>query len=156
MKVEKAKIDDAQRIHELVNSFADKGEMLPRALSEIYENLRDFFVVRDKNGELAGCVALHINWADLAEIKSLAVSEDKQTKGLGSVLIKACLDEAKELGIPTIFCLSYKPAFFEKYSFRRVDKMELPRKVWSECYRCPKFPDCDEVALVFEFKTSKS
>ncbi len=156
MKVEKAKINDAQRIHELVNSFADKGEMLPRALSEVYENLRDFFVVRDKNDELVGCVALHINWADLAEIKSLAVSEDEQAKGLGSVLIKACLDEAKELGIPTIFCLSYKPTFFEKYNFRRVDKMELPRKVWSECYRCPKFPDCDEVALVFEFKKSKS
>jgi amino-acid N-acetyltransferase len=149
MKVEKAKINDAQRIHELVNSFADKGEMLPRALSEIYENLRDFFVVRDKNNQLIGCVALHINWADLAEVKSLAVSEDKQAKGLGSVLIEACLDEAKGLGIPTIFCLSYKPAFFEKYNFRRVDKMELPRKVWSECYRCPKFPDCDEVALVF-------
>ena len=155
MKVEKAKIGDVQRIHELVNSFADKGEMLPRALSEIYENLRDFFVVRDKNGELIGCVALHINWADLAEIKSLAVSEDKQAKGMGSVLIEACLDEAKELGIPTIFCLSYKPAFFEKYDFRRVDKMELPRKVWSECYRCPKFPDCDEVALIYQFKPGK-
>jgi amino-acid N-acetyltransferase len=153
MKVEKARINDAQRIHELVNSFADKGEMLPRALSEIYENLRDFFVVRDKNNQLIGCVALHINWADLAEVKSLAVSEDKQAKGLGSVLIKACLDEASELGIPTIFCLSYKPAFFEKYNFRRVDKMELPRKVWSECYRCPKFPDCDEVALIYNFKS---
>jgi amino-acid N-acetyltransferase len=155
MKVEKAKINDAQRIHELVNSFADKGEMLPRALSEIYENLRDFFVVRDKNNQLIGCVALHINWADLAEVKSLAVSEDKQAKGLGSVLIEACLDEAKELGIPTVFCLSYKPAFFEKYNFRRVDKMELPRKVWSECYRCPKFPDCDEVALIYQFQPAK-
>jgi amino-acid N-acetyltransferase len=152
MKVEKAKISDAQRIHELVNKFAEKGEMLPRALSEIYENLRDFFVVRDKNNQLIGCVALHINWADLAEVKSLAVSEDNQDKGLGSVLIEACLDEARELGIPTVFCLSYKPDFFEKYDFRRVDKMELPRKVWSECYRCPKFPDCDEVALVYKFE----
>jgi len=152
MKVEKAKINDAQRIHELVNSFADKGEMLPRALSEIYENLRDFFVIRDSSKQVIGCVALHINWADLAEIKSLAVSEDKQTQGLGSVLVNACLDEARELGIPTIFCLSYKPAFFEKHKFRQVDKMELPRKVWSECYRCPKFPDCDEVALVYRFE----
>jgi amino-acid N-acetyltransferase len=155
MNVEKAKISDAQRIHELINKFAEKGEMLPRALSEIYENLRDFFVVRDKDGKLIGCVALHINWADLAEVKSLAVSEISQDKGLGSVLVKACLDEASELGIPTVFCLSYKPAFFEKYDFRRVDKMELPRKVWSECYRCPKFPDCDEVALVFQFETGK-
>jgi amino-acid N-acetyltransferase len=152
MKVEKAKINDAQRIHELVNSFADKGEMLPRALSEIYENMRDFFVIRDSSKQVIGCIALHINWADLAEIKSLAVSEDKQAKGLGSILIEACLDEAKELGIPTVFCLTYKPAFFERHNFQQVDKMELPRKVWAECYRCPKFPDCDEVALIYRFE----
>jgi amino-acid N-acetyltransferase len=152
MKVEKAKINDAQRIHELVNRFADNGEMLPRALSEIYENLRDFFVIRDKDKQVVGCVALHISWADLAEIKSLAVSEDKQAKGLGSMLVEACLDEAKELGFPTVFCLTYKPAFFERHNFHQVDKMELPRKVWSECYRCPKFPDCDEVALIYRFE----
>jgi amino-acid N-acetyltransferase len=152
MKVEKAKINDAPRIHELVNSFANKGEMLPRALSEVYENLRDFFVIRDSDKQVIGCVAIHVTWADLAEIKSLAVSDDKQAKGLGSILVEACLDEAKELGIPTIFCLTYKPAFFEKHKFHQVDKMELPRKVWSECYRCPKFPDCDEVALIYRFE----
>ena len=153
MKVEKAKINEAQRIHELVNSFANKGEMLPRALSEIYENLRDFFVIRDRDKQVIGCAAIHVTWADLAEIKSLAVSDDNQAKGLGSILVEACLDEAKELGIPTIFCLTYKPAFFEKHNFRQVDKMELPRKVWSECYRCPKFPDCDEVALIYRFES---
>jgi len=156
MEVEKAKINDVQRIHELVNSFADKGEMLPRALSEMYENLRDFFVIRDRSKQVIGCVALHINWADLAEIKSLAVSEDKQAKGLGSILIEACLDEAKALEIPTVFCLTYKPAFFERHNFHQVDKMELPRKVWSECYRCPKFPDCDEVALIYRSEPGMS
>lgn len=150
MKVEKAKISDVPQIHELVNSFADKGQMLPRALSEIYENLRDFFVIRD-NEQVVGCVALHIDWADLAEIKSLAVSGDRQAQGLGSLLIEACLNEAKNLGISTVYCLTYKPSFFEKHGFRQVDKMELPRKVWSECYRCPKFPDCDEVALIYRF-----
>ena len=153
MKVEKAKINDAQRIHELVNSFANKGEMLPRALSEIYENLRDFFVIRDRDKQVIGCGAIHITWVDLAEIKSLAVSDDKQAKGLGSMLVEACLDEAKELGFPEVFCLTYKPAFFERHNFHQVDKMELPRKVWSECYRCPKFPDCDEVALIHQFET---
>jgi len=155
MKVEKAKISDVESIHELVNSFAEKGDMLPRALSEIYENLRDFYVIKDKNKQVIGCVALHINWADLAEIKSLAVSEDKQAKGLGSILIEACLDEARGLEIPTVFCLTDKPAFFKRYKFRQVDKMELPRKIWSECYRCPKFPDCDEVALIYKSKPRK-
>jgi len=148
MKVEKAKISDAQQMYELVNRLADKGEMLPRALSEIYENLRDYYVIRDSNSRVLACVALHICWVDLAEIRSLAVCEDMQDQGLGSFLIKACLKEAGELGIPTIFCLTYKPAFFEKHDFRQVDKMELPRKVWSECFHCPKFPDCDEVALI--------
>lgn len=152
MKVEKARIDDVQRMHEMVNNFANKGEMLPRALSEIYENLRDFFVIRDSNKHVVACIALHISWADLAEIKSLAVSVDSQSQRLGSLLVEASINEAKELGIPTIFCLTYKPSFFEKHGFFQVDKMDLPRKVWAECYRCPKFPDCDEVALVYNFK----
>ena len=156
MNVEKAKIGDAQRMHELINSLADKGEMIARALSEIYENLRDFFVIRDNSTQVIACVALHIIWGDLAEIRSLAVSEDKQDKGLGSALIRACLKEAKELGIPTVFCMTYKPFFFEKHGFRQVDKTELPRKVWSECYRCPKFPDCGEVALVYHFGSGGS
>lgn len=155
MKVDKARIGDAQRMHELVNSYADKGEMLPRALSEMYENLRDYFVIRDTGDQLVACGALHISWADLAEVRAVAVSEDKQGQGLGSLLVEACLNEARELGIPTVFCLTYKPGFFEKHGFRLVDKMELPRKVWSECYSCPKFPDCDEVALIFRFESSK-
>jgi len=148
MKVEKPRIGDVQKIHQLVNSFADRGEMLARALSELYENLRDFFVIRNSGAQVIACDALHILWEDLAEIRSLAVSEDKQDQGLGSMLVTACLNEADELGISTVFCMTYKPDFFERHGFHRVDKMELPRKVWSECYRCPKFPDCDEVALV--------
>ncbi len=150
MIIEKARIGDVQKMHELVNKFAAKGEMLPRALSEMYENLRDYFVIRDTNGKVSACAALHINWVDLAEIKALAVTEGKHKRGLGASLINACIKEAKELGIPRIFCLTYKPAFFEKCGFVEVDKMELPRKVWAECYSCPKFPDCDEVALVYQ------
>lgn len=154
MKVEKARIGDVQQMHALVNYFADNGEMLPRALSEIYENLRDYFIVRGSSNLVIACVALHISWADLAEIKSLAVSKDTQDQGLGALLVESCLNEAKELGIPTVFCLTYRPSFFERHGFRQVDKMELPRKVWSECYRCPKFPDCDEVALVYSFESN--
>ena len=150
--VEKAKISDATQMHELINYFAGRGEMLARALSDIYENIRDYFVVRQGERVIA-CVALHVSWSDLAEIKSLVVAEDCQQQGIGARMMAACLREAKELGIPTIFCLTYKPAFFEKFGFSQVDKAELPRKVWGECYRCPKFPDCDEVALIYHLKT---
>jgi amino-acid N-acetyltransferase len=147
MKVEKAKISDAPQMHKLINRFARQGEMLPRALSEIYEFIRDYFVVRHGDRVVA-CVALHVNWADLAELKSLAVSRRNQGKGIGSALVAKCVEEAGHLGLPTIFCLTYRPDFFEKHGFAQVDKSDLPRKVWGECYTCPQFPDCDEVPLV--------
>jgi amino-acid N-acetyltransferase len=146
--IEKAKIGDVPQIHKLVNSFASKGDMLARPLSEIYENLRDFFVLKHGKKVIA-CVALHVSWSDLAEVKALAVAEDHQKSGIGALLIKACLEEAKELEIPIVFCLTYKDIFFEKQGFVRVDKMKLPKKVWTECFHCPKFPDCDEVAMYY-------
>jgi len=150
--VEKARISDAAQMHKLINDFADKGEMLPRPLSEIYENIRDYFVVREGERVIA-CAALHIFWSDLAEIKSVAVAEDSQRQGVGDQLIEACLKEAEGFGIPTVFCLTYKPAFFESFGFSQVDKMELPHKIWTECYRCPKFPNCDEIALIYHPET---
>jgi amino-acid N-acetyltransferase len=148
IKIEKACIRDVSQMHHLINYFADKDEMLARPLSEIYENIRDYFVVREGD-EVIACVALHVMWEDLAEIKSLAVAESSQQQGIGNELVKACLDEAKELGLSTIFCLTYKPRFFERVGFSQIDKMELPHKVWTECFRCPKFPNCDEVALIY-------
>ncbi|MBN2240138.1 MAG: N-acetyltransferase [Dehalococcoidales bacterium] len=153
-KAEKARISDAIQMHKIVNVFADRGEMLPRSLSEIYENIRDFFVCRE-NDKVLACAALHINWSELAEIKSVAVAEEYQRKDIGSTLIKACLEEAVELGIPTLFCLTYKPGFFKQFGFEEVDKMELPQKVWSECYRCPKFPNCDEIAMILHLTKEK-
>ena len=147
MQVDRARVTDANSMHRLISQFADKGEMLPRALSEIYDGIRDYFVVR-KEGRVIACAALQVTWADLAEIRSLAVDKQEQNQSIGSLLIQACLKDAKELGIPRVFCLVRKPAFFEKHGFRLIDKKELPQKVWAECYRCPKFPDCDEVALI--------
>ena len=147
MKVGKARIDDIPQVHRLVNYFAAKGDMLPRAMSELYENIRDLFVVKD-NEQLIACAAFHIFWSDLAEIRSVAVAEEKQDQGVGALLIQACLDEAGDLGLETVFTLTNKPDFFERFGFHRVDVMELPRKVWGECQRCPKFPNCDEIALV--------
>ena len=152
MKAEKARINDIPQIHKLVNYFADKGEMLPRALSEIYENMRDFFVVRDGE-KLVACAALRIFWSDLAEVRAVCVAEEIQDKGAGALLIRACLEEARSMGIETIFCLTYMPGFFERFGFRQVDKNELPRKVWGECLRCPKFPDCDETAMIYNVES---
>jgi amino-acid N-acetyltransferase len=147
IKVDRARVRDADSMHRLISHFADKGEMLPRALSEIYEGIRDYFVVR-RRGRVIACAALQVTWVDLAEIRSLAVDEKEQNQRIGSALIRACLEEAQELGIPRVFCLVRKPAFFERHGFRLIDKKELPQKVWADCYRCPQFPDCDEIALL--------
>jgi amino-acid N-acetyltransferase len=151
LKVEKAKISDVAQMHQLINRFADKGAMLARSLSEIYENIRDYFVVR-QGEQVIACAALHVSWSDLAEIKSLAVAEDSQAQRIGTQLVEACLNEAGGLGLPIVFCLTYTPAFFEKCGFSQVEKATLPQKVWGECYRCPKFPDCDEVALIYHLE----
>ncbi|MSQ41900.1 MAG: N-acetyltransferase [Dehalococcoidia bacterium] len=149
--VERATVRDVAGIHELVNFWAAKGELLPRTLGETYENLRDFFVVREGD-RVVGCVALHIMWADLAEVRSLAVTEDRQSQGYGGVLVNACVEEGRGLGLSSLFALTYRPGFFERLGFVQADVMSLPRKVWNECYRCPKFPGCEEIAMTLELR----
>ena len=140
---------DAEGIHRLVNHWAAQGQMLPRTLGETYENLRDFFVVRDGD-RVVGCGALHIVWADMAELKSLAVEESQHSRGIGAAITRACVEEGRALGLASLFALTYRPGFFERLGWRQADVMTLPRKVWNECYRCPKFPSCNEIALTFE------
>ena len=121
--------------------------MIPRSLNEIYETLRDFVVCEDY-GDICGVCALHIMWEDLAEIRSLAVDKKYQKKGIGKTLVKQCLKEAKALGIRKIFALTYQPAFFKKIGFLDIDKSSLPQKIWGDCLRCHKFPECDEQAVI--------
>ena len=147
--IRKARIDDVPEIQKLINAHADRGELLHRSLNDIYENMRDYFVL-DEDGLVVGCCALHVSWADLAEVKSLVVDDDLQGQGYGKGLLVTCLDEAREIGVPKVFALTYKPAFFKKHGFRPLPKSELPHKVWTECIKCAKFPDCGEEALVIE------
>lgn len=143
----KAKIKDIKHIHNLINTFAEQDLMLPRSLNELYDNIRDFWVFQ-QNNKIIGCAALHICWQDLAEIKSLAVKKDKQGRNIGTQLVTACFEEAKKLGAKKIFALTYKPKFFKKFGFRRIRHSDLPHKVWAECINCPKFPGCQEIALL--------
>lgn len=145
----KATIKDVEKIWKLINYYADRHQMLPRSLSELYETLRDFFVYVE-NGKIQGCGALHITWEDYGEILSLAVDPSKLRQGIGSRILMACEEEAHALGLSKLFTLTYVPEFFEKHGFVRVEKNTLPHKVWSMCIKCPKFPDCDEIPLIKE------
>lgn len=148
--IRKARMGDVKEIQKLIDVYAKKGEMLPRSLLEIYENIRDYIVYVPDDGTIVGVCAMHIFWDGLAEVRSLAVQQEHTHKGIGTMLVNACIEEAKEFEINQIFSLTYKPQFFEKLGFRIVDKSLLPQKIWSDCLKCPQFPDCNEIALILE------
>ncbi|HCC69496.1 MAG TPA: N-acetyltransferase [Nitrospiraceae bacterium] len=148
--IRKANVHDIKAIHHLVNQFAREDEMLPRSLNELYENVRDFFVY-ESNGKILGASAIHILWEDLAEIRSVAVSKEHQRAGIGKKLVEKCLKEAEALGIKNVFALTYHPEFFKKLGFKDIDKSKLPQKIWGDCLKCPKFPECKEVAVIKKF-----
>lgn len=148
-RIETARVADAEAIHALVTSWADRGDMLHRPIGEIYEAIRDFKVAW-QDDRLVACGSLHIMGSDLAEIRSLAVAEDLQMKGTGAAIVAACIDDARAFGLERVFALTYRPGFFEKQGFRIANVMEFPQKVWGECVRCPFFTNCKEVAVVID------
>lgn len=149
--IEPASLADAEAIHALVTFWADRGDMLHRPIGEIYEAIRDFKVAR-QDGAVIGCGSLHIMGRDLAEVRSLAVAEACQIRGIGAAMVAACVDDARLFGIDRVFALTYKPGFFEKQQFRLANVMEFPQKVWNECVRCPFFTNCKEVAVVRDLR----
>ncbi len=142
-----ARLGDVPEMLTLINGFASQGEMLPRSASELYENIRDFLVISHDVDGIAATASLHVLWEDLAEVKAVAVSEPLQGQGIGAYLVEKCAGDAERLGLETVFVLTHKPGFYEKLGFERADVLSFPRKVWSECIRCPKFSNCNEIAM---------
>lgn len=153
MQLRKARITDVKGVHKLImNTSADDGLVLPRSYNQLYSHLRDFFVMVDgaDEGTVLGCCALAICWENLAEVRSLVVAREARGLGLGRKLVEACLSDAVTLGIYRVFALTNTPDFFRHMGFAEVSKDTLPQKVWSDCLNCPRFPDCDEIALHME------
>lgn len=155
MKIRKARTADAVQIHQLVNLYASRQQMLPRTMLSLYENIRDFVVAVEigPNGQemrVVGCSALHFTWGDMAEIRSLAVQEQAGHRGIGRALVEANIDEAREHGLVQVYAFTYVTDFFAKLGFRTVLHESMPRKVWMDCINCPKFNCCDETAMVLD------
>jgi amino-acid N-acetyltransferase len=144
--IRKAILQDARQIHRLLLNYAKDGLVLSRSLMEIFEAIRDFYVFVEGD-RVVGAAALNICWEDLAEVRSLVVDESFAGHGIGKHLVEACLSEARTLGIGRVFALTYQQAFFEKLGFSVIEKSELPQKIWGDCIKCAKFPECDEIAL---------
>mgnify|MGYP003605140670 CR=1 FL=1 len=147
MKYRVANFHDVESIHKIVNDYAEKGLMLARSRNSIYETLRDF-VVAEKNGEVVGVGALHMVWDELAEIRALAVAPEQARKGVGMAIVEWLIEDAKKMGVKTVFTLTYQSEFFAKAGFRVVPKESLSQKVWKDCINCSKFPNCDEIAMI--------
>ncbi len=146
-------MSDVRDIHALLQTFADQGLLLGRSISSLFDQLRDFIIF--DGGGICGVCALHICWDNLAEIRSLAVARQWQGRGIGAQLVQSCLDEARSLEIGRVFVLTYQDKFFQKQGFLPIDKRQLPHKIWSDCLQCPKFPDCDESALIWTDQGSR-
>ena len=121
--------------------------MLPRSRNTLYENLRDM-IVAENDGTVVGVGALHIMWDRLAEVRMMAIAPDHTRQGIGAEIVGYLLMEGEALGIEKVFTLTYKPEFFRKLGFIRISREELPQKVWKECIDCPKYPNCDEIAMI--------
>jgi amino-acid N-acetyltransferase len=147
--VRRARVGDVQRLYELINYYAARGDMLPKTLDQLYHRVRDFNVA-EAGGEVIGCAALKITWRDLAEVVSVAVHPDFHGRGVGRRLVLPLVDEARELGIPTLFTLTLQVGFFSRLGFREVPKLRLPHKIWQDCVTCFKQDRCDETAMTRE------
>lgn len=148
MNIRPARVSDVPGIHELVGAFAEKKLMIRRSLAELYESIQEFRVAVDDDNHVVGCAALHVFWEDLSEIRCLAVAESLQGNGLGRRLVDGCWDRARQLDVTSVFALTNSVEFFIRCGYRTIEKSELPQGIWSECVRCPAFPECKETALI--------
>lgn len=150
MTIRPANIHDVQTIHALISDNAEHDRMLFRSLADIYENLQAFLVAQAE-ARIIGCCALEVVWADLAEIKSLAVDSGLRGQGVGRALVERALEQARQLAVPRVFALTLETGFFERLGFSVIAKEALPMKVWRDCARCPKQQECDETAVIKRF-----
>lgn len=149
LNIRKAVMSDVETIYNLIDFYAKEGRLLQRSHASIYENLQSLYVV-DVKGEIAGVAGLHILGQNLAEIRSLVVAPEHAGKGIGKVLVKHIVQETERLEIEKLLSLTYQVEFFKKCGFHIVEKESMPQKVWKDCINCPKFPACDETAMVIK------
>lgn len=149
--IRRAGIQDIPAIGQIINDAAEYGLMLHRSQAFLYEHVRDFHV-QTYRGHVVGVCGLSIVWANLAEVYALAVAPRFRGRGYGKQLVLSVIDEAEELGIRRLMTLTYERGFFEKLGFKVIDRQHLPLKVWSECVRCAKNQNCDEIAMIRELE----
>jgi amino-acid N-acetyltransferase len=161
--IKHAKIGDVEEILDLINHFASSNVILPRGPIYLYENIRDFVIAVDQKVPvycvldsleelhlIAACGSLHVLWADIAEIRALAIHPDYMDGELEKRLVDFMKVDALKLGVKCLVIFTVDAERFEKLGFKLKSRSDLPPKAWGECIRCPKYFRCDEVAMVLE------
>jgi amino-acid N-acetyltransferase len=148
--IRKAKINEVPEIRRFLTEFSQDGGILPRTLADLYSQLRDYYVYRKGHGPILGIASLHVCWAGLGEIRSVAVAPTHQGQGIASHLVETCLNEARTIGLSEIFILTLIPEFFQRFGFQVVSREDLLPIVWADCVNCVKFPDCDEIPMLLD------
>jgi amino-acid N-acetyltransferase len=133
-------------MHRLFNHYAQHQLMPPKAHLPLYENLRDDSVA--VNPADPSTVLLHIYLEDLAEFCAPASHPATTQKGIGTAVVEALMEEARGLGTGEVFVFTYIPHCFSPFGFIQVEHRSMPLKVYNECFHCPKFNTCDELAMV--------
>lgn len=149
MIIRKANIQDVDAIFDLIDSYAKEDLLLPRTHLSLYENIQCIRVV-EHEGEIIGAGSLHVLGRDLAEVRSLVISEKSKGLGIGKNLVYNLIEDAEMLGVENVFAMTYQVDFFKKCGFVIVNKEELPQKIWKDCMNCPKFLNCDETAMLIK------
>lgn len=146
-----ATLNDVPAILSLVNNHAKQGLMLMKSPLDIYRNILNF-IVYEQDGQVVGCSRLVVLWKDIGEIASLAVADSYKRRGIGAELVKACIQTARQIGLPRVFSLTYQTAFFNACGFKIIDRESLPHKVFGDCLKCPKVDCCDETAVIYDIR----
>ncbi|PYI51848.1 N-acetyltransferase [Paenibacillus flagellatus] len=143
----KATESDVDSLYDIIQSYAEKGIMLPRSKEALGRHI-DTFVIAEYEGRFVGCGSLFRLGQDLVEIRSLGVTDGYKGQGIGRKIVSFLTEEAKANRIPKIMALTYEVAFFEKNGFTVVPKEIFPEKVWTDCVHCKKQNNCDEIAVM--------
>jgi amino-acid N-acetyltransferase len=150
---------DVAPIVELVNRYASQDIMLPRTHDSVHNTLADWLVAvyagsndgdecQDEAAPILACGALVPLTETLAEVRSLAVHESQQGKGLGGYLVLELVQMARMRGFEQVCALTLRENFFLRLGFEVVDRWSISPKVWQACIFCRKFHRCDEVAVL--------
>jgi amino-acid N-acetyltransferase len=153
--IRKARLEDAPAIQNLILLFTEDGQMLYRSLAEIGQNIPTFMVA-EKDGRVVGVCSLKMDWHPLLEVRSLAVHPGHNRQGIGTALVKTCIEEALTATADTVFVLTYAVALFRKLGFETVEKNSLPFKIWNDCQNCLHRDNCDETAMSLALKPLKT